>query len=710
MPKKTRAPYLGKVALFWCDSCNVPLLKNQKCNVCQNSAKKVSVSPPGDVRPAFAADYQLLRKVVNKYYGLNLGTILFSEKNVILLNRIGGLDRAEEVIMNGNVIGQLIFNPLTKEFSFNPRTSGGYWLIQIFRALKVPEDKYPKTIWLNKDGSTFFSLGKSILVPGVSHFAMDIQDNDYILVMDAVDHKFLGIAVSKATSKDMQQMLTNNHGNLAKNRFYIKDFTKLTAFSKMKINIEFSSEMDQSGNQNFDFLHRHILEGLKNVYQANYSAIQQEIQYAERFIRTTISKTQHPVAVAYSGGKDSLGVLLLVYRVIGANFKIFFADTGLELPEVLQNVHDVAQALNMNDRLIIRQAKETFWNLLEDFGPPGRDYRFCCHSLKAQQIMTLIKELYNGEKVLSFLGQRQYESLTRAQSAKVYVNSFIPLQIAATPIKSWISLLLWLFILFEPVQNAEGNRVHVPVTPLYFKGHERLGCYLCPASSLATLDLLKTTHPSLHSRWFDFLDSYAQKYHLPKEWVELGLWRYKRLPTQWKNLIEDQNIHYSFQNTTPNEGLDLKITKGFSPCLQTGYSVKGRFTQVLDLSHIVDFLPALTTNFEYDDELDVISARGTYKRETYRFNLFSDGSIFLLAQSKTFDYEGWFQHFYTTVYRALYCNQCKTCVSVCPQQAIGLKESQIEIMASKCTSCKLCSSHCPLFQISKTIIARSFPQ
>ena len=68
------------------------------------------------------------------------------------------------------------------------------------------------------------------------------------------------------------------------------------------------------------------------------------VQESMRFIQKTIRR--HPnkaIAVAYSGGKDSLCTLLLAYHAIGPKFHIFFADTGLELPETIENTHEVAK-------------------------------------------------------------------------------------------------------------------------------------------------------------------------------------------------------------------------------------------------------------------------------------------------------------------------------------------------------------------------------
>ncbi|MHA1777652.1 MAG: phosphoadenosine phosphosulfate reductase domain-containing protein [Promethearchaeota archaeon] len=854
MAKKTRPPYLGKVRLFWCDNCNLPLFIQSKCHRCHQTPRKVLLSPPGDVRPAFYHDYELLRSTVNQDYGwstlsfstINVGESMFPAENIVLLNRIGGLDKTEEVIVAGHVIGQFGYNPLSKKYYFHPRFIGGQLLSSLLLDLWLPDLKEknfkeflpPKSIWLNEDGELFFSKGKSILAPGISRFSLDIEKDDYILVYSEQTGKYLGVAISKVASSEISHMLEIGRGNIAKNRFYRSRSSNISSselnlsnypshhlkhFSSSEKPLDLDSsttffqtnaseinELIQFLAQNslfslpFDnlssfsllssinssefgeiipnpwvqpthskwwqpisrsssraesdphvLLHQRILLNLFHVYAANLPFIRSEIEKSLNFIRKTKTKIKKSAAVAYSGGKDSLAVLLLVYRALGPTFKIFFANTGLELPEVEQNVQQVSQVLHMEDKLMVRNAGRIFWELLPTFGPPGRDYRYCCHSLKAQQIMELINELYNEDKVLSFLGQRQYESLNRAQSKKIYVNSFIPLQISATPIKSWISLLLWVFLICEPFfqysslskfhssahssslqspiintssQSSESPLVkssvpsldqsldhflskyliEIPITPLYFKGHERLGCYLCPASNLATFSLLKETHPQKHEAWFSYLSEYAKKYNLPPEWIDLGLWRYKKLPQQWKNLLKAQQIEYKFQNSSPSHDLNISITKGFSPCLQTGYSVKGRFSQVIDLANLVAFLPALTPTFEYDTELEVISGHGTYKKLTYRFNLFSDGSLFLLSSNRNFDYQAWFRYFFTTIYRSFFCNQCKTCIQVCPSQAIILTETQVAIQAEKCTACYQCITHCPYFQIGKSIINNTF--
>ena len=718
--RRVKIPYLGRISLHWCDTCNVPLLDKHPCQICGQSGHTVPISPPGDVRPAFFKDIQLLRSAVNAKFGAPIGELMFPVSKIVLLNRIGGLDRTDEVVMDGKVMGIFQYDPVKARFRFQPRVDAGKYILFIQEHLQLPPTKQ---IRINSDGAPYILQGKSALAPGVESLTSDIHANEYVLLVhhdsDIFDisnrSKCIGIGIARGNSQELQEMLRTHHGALAKNKTHLSSTEAYRTFSSF-ISPHLSQLRDVE-SLNEDQFQERAFKVLHKAYDANLSYIQHKILKATQFIEKTIASEKKPIAVAYSGGKDSLGVLLLVWKVLGPHFKIFFANTGLELPEVEANIQQVAAVLGMQDKLIIKHAGNTFWEIVESFGPPGRDYRYCCHSLKAQQITDLITSLYDGQKVLSFLGQRQYESLSRAQSKMVYVNSFIPLQIAATPIKSWNALLLWLFILFEPVYDFDSSggmdpstRLNVPITPLYNQGHERLGCYLCPAANLSSFELIKTSHPKLYNRWFDYLDRYAEKFGLPPEWIDLGLWRFKHYSPQWKNLIKEQNIPITFTASDPSAPLEFILTKGFSPCENSGFSVKGRFSLPLDLPRLMDYLPALTKDYSFDEELNVLSVNSIFKKQKYRFNIFADGSIFLHSMSNSFPYGDFLKLLVGTVFRAQFCNQCKTCISICPTHAISLSSTGIQIDRQKCSQCfisnshqRQCITHCPLFQLSKKI-------
>lgn len=562
-----------------------------------------------------------------------------------------------------------------------------------------------KHIILNPDGIPFVLDGKSILAPGVESFSDDIEKNDHCLIISkdtkSERTQCIAIGLARGSSSNFQEMIKKKYGELAKNKSHIK----LSAKNET-IHTEFDlNQKLYDLNDDFEQINKAILLSLKKAYEANYQYLQRKIKKSLKFIKKAIDDIKKPVAVAYSGGKDSLGVLLLVWKVLGRNFKIFFADTGLELPEVLKNVQQISKDLKMESNLIIESANDIFWELIDSFGPPGRDYRFCCHSLKAQNIMKIINTIYDGEKVLVFLGQRQYESLNRMKSKEIYVNSFIPLQIAATPIKSWNALTLWLFILFEPVKDVESeNLLEVSITPLYYKGHERLGCYLCPASNLSNFKLLKASHPKLYERWFSFLNSYALKYKLPIEWVQYGLWRFKQYTPQWKNFADSLNISIDYNSPDSSAPLSLNITKGFSQNSDSDFSIKGKFSHALNVDDYLRFLPALTKDFRWDEVNGIIEINSEFKKIPYSLKIFIDGSFILNSKDKEFDFYKLTELLTGTVSRSLYCNNCKTCINVCTQDAIRSELGKIIIENDKCINCYDCITHCPFFQLAKKAI------
>ena len=67
--RRVKIPYLGRISLHWCDNCNVPLLDKHPCQICGKPGHMVPISPPGDVRPAFFKDIQLIRTAVNAKFG-----------------------------------------------------------------------------------------------------------------------------------------------------------------------------------------------------------------------------------------------------------------------------------------------------------------------------------------------------------------------------------------------------------------------------------------------------------------------------------------------------------------------------------------------------------------------------------------------------------------------------------------------------------------
>jgi phosphoadenosine phosphosulfate reductase len=146
------------------------------------------------------------------------------------------------------------------------------------------------------------------------------------------------------------------------------------------------------------------------------------------------------------------------------------------------------------------------------------------------------------EGVLSFIGQRQYESSQRYEKGNVWRNPWVPGQIGASPIQNWPSLLVWLY-LFQ--QKAEHNA-------LYEKGLERIGCWLCPATDMGEFaDIEK--YSDQNERWQRALADHAAKKSLPAEWIALGLWRWKNLPKGMRDFLASEGIPVPDETAAPTE-------------------------------------------------------------------------------------------------------------------------------------------------------------
>jgi phosphoadenosine phosphosulfate reductase len=159
----------------------------------------------------------------------------------------------------------------------------------------------------------------------------------------------------------------------------------------------------------------------------------------------------------------------------------------------------------------------------------------------------LIRKHFPGG-VLAFIGQRQYESAQRYEKGNVWRNPWVPGQVGASPIQNWPSLLVWLYI-FD-----RGGAYN----PLYERGFERIGCWLCPATDLGEFAEVEK-HSIQNERWRAALAEFAARKGMPAEWIELGLYRWKRLPKGMVEFLEQKGMDMPLERPSdpvPEEYLD----------------------------------------------------------------------------------------------------------------------------------------------------------
>jgi phosphoadenosine phosphosulfate reductase len=458
---------LGKIFLGWCSNCDLPVL-SKRCGICDNEVSKIEITPPGDFRMAFPKEIERIESVIKKQFGIDLIKLRLS--NPVLLNKIPDIDRMHEVIWKGQVAGALRYDIFSKREIFLPRVSFGQLL------LDLGTDKYA----IADDGAIESILKSSnLMVPGIVGTG-EFSKGEEVLVADRSRN------VIAAGNSRIDSETSEKRGMGIKIRV-----------RKREKKIDYNNERERSFGESIDLM-----------LEANRAHMDRKVKKSMGFIKKTIERHKKPVACSLSGGKDSLTTLLLLLDA-GKKPIGLFVNTGLEFDETVEEVHKIAERFGIE--LIEKKARTDFWDDLEAFGNPSRDCRWCCKTRKLGPMVDLIEENF-PDGVLTFIGQRRYESSNRAEHGSVWINPWIKKQIGASPIQNWNSMEVWLY-LFSKNEH---------INPLYERGFERVGCWLCPASDLYDFVLYK--HGD-HDRYVEFL-----KRCYTDEAIELGLWRFRKLP------------------------------------------------------------------------------------------------------------------------------------------------------------------------------------
>lgn len=611
----------------------MPVL-GKKCG-CGKSTKKVEVTPPGDIRPAFDYDIKRINSVSEKQFNAPL----IPEGHLVVLNKAPYEDRMDEIIVDGEVLASLRFEIESCEWVLLPRLEGARRLFQ-------GRDRKALKKWIVIDQAVvpfILEKGASVLAPGVLDADPEIKKEDEVVVLNP-DGEVICCGRARMTGKEMRE---ENHGHAVKPRW-----SRNPEPQKTKL-----------GGQTWE-----------DAVKANEKILDGMIERSHAFIKNVAGSMDLKVSVSYSGGKDSLAVLQLVSESLD-DYEIMFADTGLEFPETVENVKQVVE--HYGKKLRTSSAGDAFWNSISVFGPPTMDTRWCCKICKLGPITRLIDENYEGG-CLSFIGQRQYESHARSISKKVWKNPWVGNQVGASPIQEWTALHIWLYLF----------RTKAPYNPAYEKGYDRMGCWLCPSSSLADFFQLEESHPDLAKKLNSHLLAYAEKMGLSPEWVKYGLWRYKRYPRVLQKLAEKKGISLIPSQEAPTE-LHFEVATGYRPCKAGGISADGSFGQAIDIETLKEsgmLSPIGKASF-------IEGAASVAFRES-RAQVFASGNVNGRSENET-ELKKLMRIVELSVRRALLCQGCGVCVGHCEHNAIEMKEKKVRIKEN-CIHCGACIEVCPL--------------
>jgi phosphoadenosine phosphosulfate reductase len=638
--RRGHAPYLAKIRFFWCDSCNVPRIAETECSTCGTKPRQVELSPPGDPFPAMDGHLQRAIQAIDRQFGDGVGLILLPTTKTIVMNKVSSLDAMYEIIVDGYIIGRLRFDIEKREYTF---------LLTIEGARRIGSVSRQKWVSIHDGVLKYLKDGANLMLPGVQGCDSEIKLDDEIWIIDS-NGGVLGAGIARMSGNEMSK---ESKGFAVKIR-------------------EISDPIPPAVNT--------IDSTWDNAVNANLNDLLSIEKEAVSFIRRVIDNNNTlPIVVGFSGGKDSLATYLVVEKATGQSPPLFFMDTGLELPETLDFIHRFAEGRNV--RIIGERAGNRFWESLDVFGPPARDFRWCCKVLKLGPAATSIaSEL--GSETLSFMGQRKLESFQRSIEPRVTENPWVPGQISANPIQNWNALEVWLYTFNEKTD----------FNPLYTKGYHRIGCYLCPASPLAELESLRQTHPEFHRQWEQKMHEWAERYGFPDEWYELGFWRWKNLPKGQLDLINHLGLEITPSRQSPGERIELNVTKGISPCTKSGFSLEGAFSSGVDLNRISKIMPI----FGITKVSEELGALRTTSGENH-IALFSSGSV-VIRGSNQHAVERLTEQFERATRRALLCQACGSCIPQCGQDALYLEDGKIAADENKCINCLECDNWpCPTY-------------
>jgi phosphoadenosine phosphosulfate reductase len=606
--------------IFWCDQCNVPLLAGT-CGACGNGGRVVPLSPPGDVRPCSPYERGILGRLLVDNYGVDpIGD------RIVLLNKIPGDDKNDEVIVDGMTLFVMYYDLVDASYKLDLRPDGAKVLMP-HATKKIVTIDVPREKHLN---------GKGVSGRSVVDCTPDINAGDVVLVK--VSDTFNGVGVARAGSAGL--------ANAAENTLKIR---KIGSGSR-KLNDK-TSTMD-------------------DAVRANTSRLQAMEKDAINTIRgVTGQYRQLPVTVSFSGGKDSLVVLNIARKAV-RKLTAFFADTGLEFPETVEYVERFTREAGIE--LKVEKAGDAFGENFPAFGPPAKDFRWCCKVCK----LGPISHFLSAGEVITIDGKRRYESFQRGGIGAVERNPFVPGQTSIYPVRDWRAIEVWLYIRME----------HLPYNPLYDQGFERIGCWLCPSALQAEYLRMRELHPDKFNAWQEKLHAWARESGLPPEYIDLGFWRWKAHPNKMLNIARERGI--SLRPKAKGK-MALDIIRGISPCTAGGYSIEG----VLSLEGRASpeqVSEALKTigHPTYSEDLDMTLVRakaGTAK-------LFAGGQVYASSDDKRVALQ-LFEDTVRQVLRASLCAQCGICVKACPRRAIKVDKS-LHVDETRCDRCGKCTRAC----------------
>ena len=401
-------------------------------------------------------------------------------------------------------------------------------------------------------------------------------------------------------------------------------------------------------------------QSLKDVLKANEKFLEELREWSVNVIRKAPRGKR---IVSLSGGKDSALVVQML-KEAGEEALLLFNDTGIELPETVETARLEAEYFGMP--LEVASAGNLFWKAVDLFSPPARDFRWCC---KVTKLGPIARKMLPMGEVVNFVGNRWWESLERARASPMMKMKYFPTITTVSPILPWPQLLELAYLIEKGV----------PINPLYFKGFDRVGCFMCPGATAWEFKLVKELHPELWEKWEGILRKWAKRLGYGEWWVKGG-WRWLAPEAPKKALAMKAKEEVNWKE---------EYRRRLSKVKYLGIRKRGKIVEVklkYDRKKALDLAKLLGTKVEGEK---VLGPKGEY--------IFKEDKVVVKAKGEAL--EEAFEAI-RVIHASNACAGCKICETWCPTGAIkvideGKETRPVLVKPDACEGCRLCMYLCP---------------
>ncbi|HHY36030.1 MAG TPA: phosphoadenosine phosphosulfate reductase family protein [Firmicutes bacterium] len=217
---------------------------------------------------------------------------------------------------------------------------------------------------------------------------------------------------------------------------------------------------------------------IKAMLAKNNILLQGLVQRSLKFVWQTYVRYRSKVdvvAVAFSGGKDSVVTLDIVQRILEpGEFVVVFGDTGMEIRDTY-NAVEAAKARWPHLRFYTAKSSKDALVTWREMGPPSRVHRWCCAVHKTVPTLLLLRQLCGKPSVraLIFDGVRNEESPSRSAYLAITHGGKHKMQTNASPIIEWNAGEVFLYLFSR----------RLVLNRAYRYGVVRVGCAVCPMAA-----------------------------------------------------------------------------------------------------------------------------------------------------------------------------------------------------------------------------------